>query len=265
MKGFKSLALVLIFLFVLAPFAASQDRPSQYLEIITITIKPGTAPQFEDYVKKIVDAANKVGVAQTWQGGQIDLGGAANTYAVVLPFEKWGDRDAWIRFPEYLAKAYGESEAAKIMRVGEPTIQSVDTEVHQLLEDLTTGLEGAVEPSQFVFVRLHEVKPEMVSEYRLFRAKVKEAEQQADGRRVIRRVSVVGQSNIYSSATPFNKWSERDGRSSLMEFLSKTHGEAEAAQLVDSVRRCIKSGETFVWRYRPDLSRPEAAAATTDE
>jgi hypothetical protein len=265
MKGLKSVALVLILLFVLAPFAVSQDRPSQYLQLISFTVRPGAAPQFEDFVKKVVDAANKVGVAQTWRGGQVELGGPSNTYIFALPFEKWGDRDGWSMFPAYLNEAYGDKEAANIIRVGNAAISSVDSEVHVLLAELTTGLEGAVEPSQFVFVRRSEVRREMEPEYRLFLAKVKEAQEQAsDGRRSIRRVSVVGQSNIYTSATPFNNWSERDTGTSFMELMGKAHGEEEAVQLLDSVMRSVRRSETFVWRYRPDLSRPTAGAATTD-
>ncbi len=263
MKGLKSLALVLVFLFVLAPFAVSQDRPSRYLQVMTFTLRAGAVSQFEETLTKVVEAANKVGVAQTWAAGQIELGGPGNTYVLAFPFEKWGDRDAWSRFPEYLNEAYGDKEAANILRVGNAAILSVDTVVLRLLEELSTGLEGAMEMPQFLFIRRSEVRREMVPEYELFLAKVKEArEQVGDGRRSIRRVSVVGQTNIYSSATPFNKWSERDFGTTFMEMMSKAHGEEEAAQLLDTVRRSVKSSKTFVLRHRPDLSRAKAAAAT---
>jgi hypothetical protein len=49
-----------------------------------------------------------------------------------------------------------------------------------------------------------------------------------------------------------------------MELMGKAHGEEEAVQLLDSVMRSVRRSETFVWRYRPDLSRPTAGAATTD-
>jgi len=74
----------------------------------------------------------------------------------------------------------------------------------------------------------------------------------------------MGPTNIYSSATPFNKWSERDELPNFMEMMGKAHSDAEARELLDTVRRAVKSSETFVLRVRPDLSRQRAAGSTTD-
>ncbi len=265
MKGLKFLALALAFLFVLTPFAISQDRPSKYLEVITVKTRPGAAPQFEDFVKKIVEGANKIGAQQTWGAGNVELGNQGTTYIFWLPFEKWGDRDGWTLYPEILSKAFGDKEAANIIRSGNVATESVETAAHVLLEDLTTGLQGAVEPSKFIFVRRVEVEREMVSDYQLFIAKVKEAQEgTSNGRRSIRRLSVMGPRNIYSTATPFNQWSERDEVPNFMEMMGKAHSEAEARELLDTVRRAVKRAETFVLRVRPDLSRLKASGSTTD-
>ena len=263
MKGLKFLALAVVCLVVFAPFTSSQ--PLEYLEVVTVSVKPGTVPQFENYIKKIVEAANKVGVAETWVTNQIELGRPANTYIVTLQFDKWAERDAWTPYPEYLAKAFGDAEAAKIMRTGEATIQSLDTMVLQTLPELSVNLEGAGE-NAFYWVRRDQVKPSMVQEYRIFISKVKEAEDQVgDGRTRARRVSTVGPVWTYSTAIGFDKWSERDlSGPTFMEMMNKTHGEAETAKLLETVRRCITSSDIFIVRMRPDLSRTKSAGSTTD-
>ncbi len=263
MKGFKFLALAVVCLVVTAPSASSQ--PLKYLEVVTISVRPGAVPQFEDYVKKIVEAANKVGVADTWTTYQVELGLHGNTYSVTLQFDKWAERDAWTPYPEYLAEAFGDSEAAKIMRAGEATIQSLDTIVLQTLPELSVNLDRAADKA-FYSVRRDHVKPSGVEDFRFFISKLKEAEEQVgDGLTRIRRSTAVGPVWTYSTAIGFDKWSERDSTGpTFMEMMNKTHGEAETAKLLDTVRSSVTGSDIFILRTRPDLSRTKSAGSTTD-
>ena len=263
MKGLRFLALALVCLVVFTSLASSQ--PLKYLEVVTISVRPGAVPQFEDYVKKIVEAANKVGVADTWTTLQVELGLPGNTYSVTLQFDSWAERDAWTPYPEYLAEAFGDSEAAKIMRTGEATIQSLDTIVLETLPELSVNLEGA-KLNAFYWVRRDLVKPSGIEDFRIFISKLKEAEAQVGDDRIrIRRASAVGPVWTYSTAIGFDKWSERDPSGpTFMEMMNKTHGEAETAKLLETVRLSLTGSDIFILRTRPDLSRTENAGSTTD-
>ncbi|HEU5260873.1 MAG TPA: hypothetical protein VFU41_05540, partial [Gemmatimonadales bacterium] len=78
--------------------AAAQGQsaqPAEFLQVITTTVRSGAVTDYEDYVKKIVAGANKIGAPQRWTVYGVGLGGPGYTYSVALPFNSWSEVDAW--------------------------------------------------------------------------------------------------------------------------------------------------------------------------
>lgn len=259
MKGLKSL--VLLFLFLLTPLAIAQDQPADFVQVVTVRVRPGAVTEYEDYVKKIIAGANKIGAPQIVFANQVILGGSGYTYHIVLPFNKWEEMDTWMSIPQILSKAYGDAEAAKILRSGRNSVESSETAVYRLLRDLSTRPKVSDSPAKYLFVVLTKVEPDMASAYELYLAKLKTAQQQApNAPMALRFVSVQGPAHTYVTVSFFNKHAERDGWTSPQELLRKTYGEAEGRQLSEDSLRYVRERDFFVDAYRPDLSRPTGSA-----
>ena len=261
MKSPRLLAAVVLVLLGFACLARAQNQPAEFIQVVTVTVKSEAVSEYEDSVKKIVAAANKVGAPQRVYTQQVVRGGPGFTYKIVLPFSKWSEVDAWTPVPDMLVKAYGEAEAAKILKTWRAAVQHSDSEVFRLLPGLSTRPQSFRFPLAYVFVVRTEVKPELASAYELYLAKLKAAQEQAaDAPTVVRRVSAQGLSSTYITSIPFDKNSELDGWSSPGETLRKAYGEAEARHIIESSLRCVSKREIFVNAYRPDLSRPPAGS-----
>lgn len=259
MKVSKSLIVVLFLILAVSATVMAQNSPSQFLTVYTFTVNSGAGVQFEGYIKKIKEGADKVGATQTWGASQMALGGPGNTYVITLQFDKWGEMDGWTQVPEILEEAYGAEEAAKIRRSGSMAIASSETSVSRLLPDLSYNIDSLT-PAPMFRVRLSHVKRDMQDEYQGFLAKLNEARKKAgDGRHVIRRVSVLGPSTIYTSAIPLQKWADRDDQGGVWDMIEKAHGANEARRLRETVEASVEASEVFVITVRPDLSRASTA------
>ncbi len=262
MKPPRAFALSLPLLFGLTSRVAAQaqsGQPAEFLQVITTTVRPGAVSDYEDFVKKIVAGANKVGAAQRWFVYGVSLGGPGFTYNVALPFNDWGEVDAWTSVAQVLFKAYGEAEGARILRAGRASIERSETAVYRLLPDLSTRPKVFDPPAPFIQLFVTEVEPGMVPTWELFLARLKAAQERvAQAPSAIRRVAVLGASNTYVTAVPFNNYAERDGWPSTPDVLRQAYGETEARSLNETRLRCTRNARLEVVAYRPDLSRPVA-------
>ena len=68
-------ALVGLAILAVAASGLAQNMPAKHLQLIEINVKSGAEGQFEDYVKKIIEAADKVGAPQGWTFAQPVMGG----------------------------------------------------------------------------------------------------------------------------------------------------------------------------------------------
>jgi len=133
MKGIALRALATAVAATLAAAASAQDPRYQYR--LEVRVKPGMTAQYEEYGKKIVEAAKKV-QAQQWLAFQITAGGRGGVYAFVLPFEKWADRDSWISPGQMLVRAFGEAEGMKIASAGQALTEGSESAISELQRDL---------------------------------------------------------------------------------------------------------------------------------
>jgi hypothetical protein len=261
MKGLKCLALAPAVVCALAPLVGAQPQPAEFLQVISVTVRPGAVTDYEDYVKKVVAAANKVGSPLRWTAHSVALGGPGYTYSVAIPFSKWADMDGWASLPEMLTKAFGEVEAARVLKAGRSAIERSETAVYRHLPNFSTRPKVFDPPAAFIQVVRTEIEPEMTSAYELFLAKLKTAQEQAAGSPTsIRRVSATGRLSVYVSASPFQKHADRDAWPPIQDVMIKAYGEAEGRQILETSLRCVRSRELLVLSYRPDLSRTAGGA-----
>jgi hypothetical protein len=162
-----------------------------------------------------------------------------------------------------LTKAYGEEEAAKIMRAGEAAIASSRTTVSSLQPELSTHLDTFSSVAANYLVSRSEVKPDKVLDYEFVISKIRAADEKAVGspRRIGRRY-VEGNRYTFVTSTAFNTYAERDKWPSFSDYMGKMYGEEEIRQLLDKIRQTTISRVTFELAYRPDLSRSEESPTT---
>ena len=95
MKSVVRFAFVAAFLFAITLPVVAQNPPTEFIQIITTTVRSTGVTEYEDYVKQIIAGANKIGAPQRVLVYQVGVGGPSFTYNIVLPFNKWEDMDSW--------------------------------------------------------------------------------------------------------------------------------------------------------------------------
>lgn len=256
MKAIVRFACVAAFLFAITLPVVAQNEPTEFIQIITTTVRSNSVTEYEDYVKKIVTGASKVGAPQRVVAYQVGVGGPGFTYNFVIPFNKWEDMDSWPSIPQILTKAYGDAEGAAILKSGRNAIEHSESAVFRILRNLSTRPRFNDPPAPFVMVVRTEIDPAMSVSYERFLSKLKAAQEQEQGTRSINRsVSVLGPAVIYLGANFFSKHAERDNWSAVPDLLRKTYGDADGQELWERSLRAVRKRETFVQSYRPDLSR----------
>lgn len=265
MKSLRALALSLpvIAAFPSPGMAQSQPgQPSEFIQVITTTVKSGAVSQYHDFTSKIAAGAKKIGSPQHWTTSQVILGAPGFTYTIVLPFNKWEEVDSWVSVRDMLVKAYGQAEGMRILNTGLAAIERTETAVYRMLPDLSTRLKAFNPPPAFIHLFVTEVEPAMVPAWQDYLAKLKAAQEKSpNAPTALRRVAVLGASNTFVTAVPFNKFAERDGWPSNMVVMREAYGETEAQRLDEIRLKSMRSARQLVLAYRPDLSRPPGAPA----
>ncbi len=250
----RLLLIMMLSFFCLYP-AMSQDRPSRFLNLYEFHVRPGHTTNWENFVKKVVESADKVNATQRWMTFQAVMGAESGTYYVTIPFEKWGDLDAWTQVPQMLSAAYGEEEAQKILQ-GSGEAASFRLETYALLEDFTTNFDPNRYASNLYRVIRTQVKPEMNSTYRSLLARASSVEKaDSDSPSTIRRATVLGEHFRYLASIPFNSFADLDTMQTFAETVEASMSELETQELYNSLRQCVDSREMFVLALRRDLSR----------
>lgn len=245
-----------LFISVATAGVVAAQPPAEFLAVYTITVKPGHTAQFEDFLTKLKAGADKIGLQQQWGVGQVTFGGPGGGYAIGLPFDKWGDMDAWKQAPQTLKEAYGDEEGAKIYRTGTMAIQTSETSVSRLDKALSYNANGGV-GAPMIQVRVIRVHRDKQDQFRIVLNALNEAWKEAgDTRRVVRRTNVLGPSAVYTTARMLNSWSDLDGGGGgIWAAIEKTHGEMAARRMRVIFQEAVASSDAFVLAMRPDLSR----------
>ena len=124
----KILVLALVVLFGSIPLSA-QDELTEFLWVLEVHATPGKQGQFKNYVRQVIEGAEKIGDQTGTLGYQTLLGGKINRYFFARSFDSWAEMDSWKSVPQILVEAYGQEEAARIQLAGGESIASAETTV----------------------------------------------------------------------------------------------------------------------------------------
>lgn len=254
----------LLFLMVIVSLVA-MPAAAQFQQLIEFQVKPGHEIAFENYIKKIGEAADKMGSPMSWSTFSVAVGKPGSTYRIGLPFEKWGDRDAWQGGRQLLAEAFGEQEGSKIYSEGGSHVTSSSTRIWEVIDDGTANPQTGTEVSPFYEVTIRWVKPEMVAEYRGLLRRFKSAYENAEAKPSVTRWVLrfgTGQGTTFRRTQPFDSWSDRDGWNPP-DIISAQFG-PDAPLLFERLTAAVWKNEHFVSAYRSDLSRTATSSTSND-
>ncbi len=260
--------LVLLFVVMsLAIASTSFAQPARFQQMVQIQVAPVHQPAFENYVMKVKEAADKTESSLNWTTLYVPVGKPEATYRIGLSFDTWAERDQWGTVSAMLTEAFGEDEAAQILRAGRVGIVSQMSRIWERLPDGSSNPRTGGQPANFYQVAIRHVDREMVPEFRSLQRKWKASyEAASNGPSVGRSILRVGPGSgaTFRRAEAFDTWAERDAWSGRNPALMTEHlGEAEQQLMGATQRRVLEDVETFVSAYRPDLSRL-ASSPTSD-
>ncbi|GMR23000.1 MAG: hypothetical protein BMS9Abin37_1390 [Acidobacteriota bacterium] len=254
----------LLFLIVMVSLVA-MPAAAQFQHLIEVQVKSGHEVAYENYIKKIGEAADKIGSPMSWSTFYVAVGKPGSTYRIGLLFEKWGDRDAWQSGRQVLVDAFGEQEGSEIYSEGGSHVVSSSSRIWEVIDDGTANPQTGTEASPFYEVTIRYLKPEMVSEYRGLLRRFKSAYENAEGKPSVTRWVLrfgTGQNTTFRRTQPFDSWSERDGWNPG-ELIAAQFG-ADAPLLIERLTAAVWKTEHFVSAYRPDLSRTATSSTSND-
>ncbi len=255
----------LLFLMLVVSLTA-MPAAAQFQQMIEFQVKPGHEIGYENYIKKIKEAAEKIGSPMSWSTFYVAVGKPGSTYRISLRFDKWGDRDAWQGGRQILIEAFGEQEGSKVYSEGGSHTASVSSRIWEMIDDGTANPQApGAGPSPFYEVTIRWVKPEMVAEYqgllRRFKSAYEGDERNASVTRWVLRFGS-GENRTFRRTQPFDSWGDRDGWDAR-EVISKHFG-PDAPLLFDRLNAAVWKSEHFVSAYRPDLSRTATSSPSSD-
>ena len=105
MKILRAVIIILALVGMAAPFAAAQNAPTNFLNVLTITVDSGKTVDFENFARKVQEAGGEIGDPRTVLIYQRRLGGPINEYLAVIGFDDWAEMDSWPTVPEMLVEA----------------------------------------------------------------------------------------------------------------------------------------------------------------
>ena len=244
------------------PTSFAQTR---FQQVIEIQVAPVHQQAFENFAMKVKEAAGEIESPMSWTMVQVTVGKPEATYRVVLGFDAWAERDQWGTVQSVLTEAFGEQEAAQILRAGRGGIVSETSRIWELLEDSSSHLRVGSQPANFYTVAIRHVRPEMVPEFREIQRGFKAAfEPVSDGPSFARWILRVGEGSgtTFRRTQPFDTWAER-GTGRGGQILIEHQGEEGRRLNLETLRRAVEKMDIFVSAHRPDLSRL-AASPTSD-
>jgi len=258
----KTIRWTVLFL-AMASLAVAQSAKYHYN--VTVTVKQGMSQQYEDYIKKIVEAAEKNGDAQNWYAFQPTVGTTGGQYIFVLPHESWAEKDSWTSPSDMLQKAFGEKEAATITRLGTVAVAKSETTESTLAPALSTHLDRNDGVRARYLVSTSHVSPGRGGDYTYGVRKIRGAEAKAEGspRRTTRR-QILGDRNVFTTATGFDSGAERDKWPAFGDYMSAAYSESEISQIMETLAGASERWVIVEIAYRPDLSHPEPASTTSN-
>ena len=258
----RLMCLVAPFVLLSAQGALAQAR---YQQVYENSVKPGQELVYENYVKKLVAAADKVGAKTYWTSYTVSVGKPGSTYLVALNFNSWADRGAWSTIPTMMVKAYGQQEGERLMKEGGNALERSVVEVWEYLPGSSANQTTPPAPAgNFVRAQIVRVDPSMAADYEAMTAKFKPAYEASAGKPVITRwVLRVGANSgyTYRRVEQVGAMSDFDGPTGP-QLLQKFFG-AQWASMFAELNKMTTFRQEFISTRRADLSRVATPATSS--
>lgn len=230
----------------------AQERNATYLQVATLTLKPGTAATWTRFQQRANEAAGRLGDQRTVVVLVPVTGGDPNRRRLVTAFEDFSEMDSWLGPREMVRQAFGDAEMERWTEELDGVITHVDLTVRLFQPDFTSGAD-VVQSGEYLQLVTTEVEPARNVDYQNLMRAFKAAEEPR-GIYKARRSNAMGQSFVYTASWRFDDWSARvlpnPGVSLREEF-----GQEMAEAMVAQGNAAVRSRTFEIWRFRPELGR----------
>jgi hypothetical protein len=239
-------------LVVLLGFAVhAQEGPPTGYGLLTIKVKPGTAPQFEQFMAKYREAANRTNLKATWLANS-SLFGEQGVYRFARPFTRVSEL-AEQSTP--IVDAFGPEEAAKIFQLAASSVESSYNEPLFSRTDLSRAPPPGAQAVAVLILTIN-VKVGANDAYEDYVRKIIEASNKTDQGRWLAFSGGPGSQSDYTVIIPYTSWEAVETQvMPIPERLRETFGKREGTRIYEAGTATIETLNTEMVRARPDLSR----------
>jgi hypothetical protein len=117
--------------------APPRESPAEISLTVGITVNSGMVPEWEEYVKKLIEATDQTAKDAYWNAYAPGFGATPRSFAVRI-LMNWVDLDIPNKpFPERLNEAFGKREGAKIFAAGEASVANIEYAIRRNRVDLS--------------------------------------------------------------------------------------------------------------------------------
>jgi hypothetical protein len=103
----------------------AEDSPPQRFSVLSIEVNPGTAPMFEEFIRKYAEAAAKVENSPFWFADGPGIG-PGNTYSFARPFGSFADLESQ---DNPMLKAFEQDEVTRLLGLAQQSVASSETSI----------------------------------------------------------------------------------------------------------------------------------------
>jgi len=234
---------------------------AQFQQVVEVRVRAGHEVQFENFIKRVRDAADKAGAPQSWAAFQVTVGKAGPLYRIALPFEKWSERDQWGDPRGLLVEAHGAEEGMKLYTEGTSAVMRTTVRVWAMVGDTPAPSVASLAPHYDVWIRT--VKRDQLAEYQGLLRRFESAYASMDENPNVTRWTLVygeGNGNTFRRTQPIANFAQNDAFDARA-VIGKQFG-PDAPLLFDRLNSMVVESERFISTHRPDLSRPAGGASS---
>jgi hypothetical protein len=230
------------------------EPPFALLESTIREARPGQQSAIEDFYVKLRAAEAKLNVPGLTDIYVLEHGGAGLRYRSFRSLRSWADLDKRLQdiTLDTLTRAYGDSDAQRLITALQAATESVTTEILRVIPGRSTWRDNSGQAWPYVEVRRTRVKPDRVAQHDEFQERIRAVRANAGTAPEVRFQVALGEGFVFVTSRYFKNYAERD---SWQDELAKAYGQPEADRLVNQWRQTLIDTESHVLRLRPDLSR----------
>lgn len=229
------------------PLLAQPEPPGAIAKIYTLKPKPGMEDAFEKAYKQHLQWHRDQNDTWNWDAWQYESGDRLGQYAIVTSGHQWADFDN--------RGEMGRADEADANQRLRPLLESVTADwslAHYQMSRLPAGMPQA----QVVRVTEYHLHPGKDLDFAAAISKANEALTKANwGQPVLWTQALTGTTGVFSAVEFHENWAGlQPAETSVLQALEEVLGHAETSRLAETFWSCQKSSQSYILRYRADLS-----------